>query len=156
MDQEKIKKVLGGKDYEVNVITSVDGETINGQIATWVTQVSAEPPLMAVCISPTRYTSELINKSGVLAINMLSKEQAALVPHFGYKSGRETDKFAEISYKKAQTGSPILENVSAYLDCKIKQTYDGGDHLIYLAEVVDADIVKGGEKLHYQWLINQS
>lgn len=156
MANGSIKDVFGSKDYEVNAITtSFEGQN-NGQIATWVTQVSEDPALVAVCLAPTRYTFELISKSKNLAINMLSKDQAELVPVFGYQSGRDADKFENVKFKAGTTGSPVIEDVAAYLECKVRDIYDAGDHKIVLAEVVDGAVVKGGEKLSYQWLISQS
>lgn len=156
MDRERIKSVLASKDYEINAITSTDGEKFNGQIATWVTQASMDPPYVAVCISPERFTYQLIKNSKVLAVNMLSKNQLDLVSHFGYSSGRNVDKFEKIAFKQGTTGSPIIDNVSAYLDCNVINEYDGGDHKILLCEVVDANIAKGGERISYQWLISQA
>lgn len=156
MDVDKIKHVLGSKNYDVNVITSRDGERINGQVATWVTQVSVEPTLMIVCLAPTRYTSELIDKSGRLTINILSKDQVDLVPHFGYQSGRDVDKFAAVPYKKGVTGCPIVEGVAGYLECKVRNTYPGGDHLIHVVEVVDGQWFAEKEPLSYQWLLSRT
>ena len=156
MSDDNIKNVLASKDYEVNVITSVDGDRINGQIATWVTQVSMEPALMAVCLAPTRYTAELISNSGVLAVNILSREQIDLVPHFGYQSGRDVEKFAEVPYRRGETGCPIIEGVSAYLECRVRETFPGGDRTIYLSEVTAAAIERGGDRINYQWLLAQS
>ena len=152
--KEKIKSVLGSKDYEINVITTTDGTRVNGQCATWVTQVSLEPQLIAVCLGLERYTSEIVKKSNVLAVNVLAKEQANLVPHFGYRSGRDFDKFANVSYKTAVTGSPIIDGVFAYFDCKVKEIYPGGDHEIFLCEVVDAGLGDGKERLYFQWLVS--
>lgn len=155
MANENINKVLGSKNYDVNVITTTDGEKINGQIATWVTQVSEEPALIALCLAPTRYTYELLNNSKVLAVNMLSKDQTDLVTVFGYQSGRDANKFDNVQYKPGTTGSPIIDGVAAYLECKVRDIYEGGDHQIILADVVEGNIVKGGERLSYQWLISQ-
>lgn len=154
--KEKIKAVLGSKDYEVNVITTTDGSRTNGQCATWVTQLSMEPPLMAVCLAPERYTSEIVKKSKVLAVNVLAKDQADLVPHFGYRSGRDFNKFADIAYKTAVTGSPILNDVYAYYDCKVKDIFPGGDHEIFVCEIVDAGFGGGKEQLYYQWLVSKA
>lgn len=155
MANENIEQVFGEKDYEINAITTSHDGKNNGQIATWVTQVSAEPPLVAVCLAPTRYTYELIEQSKSFAVNILSKDQADLVPVLGYQSGRDVNKFDNVSFKPGKTGSPIIDDVAAYLECKVKNIYEGGDHQIILADVVEAEVVKGGDKLSYQWLISQ-
>lgn len=156
MDKAEITNVFTSMDYEINAITSTDGEKVNGQIATWITQASMEPPYVAVCLSPEHFTYEMIKKSGVLAVNILSKNQTDLISRFGYKSGRNIDKFESISYKPGVTGSPIINDISAYLDCNVVEDFEAGDHRILLCEVIDAAMVKGGERIFYQWLISQA
>jgi flavin reductase (DIM6/NTAB) family NADH-FMN oxidoreductase RutF len=125
----------------VYVVTSRDGDIINGMTAAWVAQVSLNPLLVMVSIAPARYSHEIINKSGIFAINVLSRDQIDLGKRFGYKSGRRTDKFAGLTYDTAVTGAPILPDCYAYLDLKLLHTYPAGDHDLFVGEVVAAKIL---------------
>lgn len=156
MNQGQIKAILADKDYDVNVITSVYDQKMNGQVATWVTQVSAEPALIAVCVAPERYTNEFIAKSGVFIVNMLAQDQADLVPHFGYRTGREFNKFEDTAYTIGTTGAPVLGGIAAYVECRVVSTFPGGDHQIYVGEIIDGAVVKGGPRISYQWLISRT
>ncbi|MDD3581576.1 MAG: flavin reductase family protein [Desulfobacca sp.] len=125
----------------VYVVTSRDQDKVNGMTAAWVAQVSFKPLLIMVSIAFTRYSHELIQNSGIFAINVLSDEQVDLGKRFGYKSGRRVDKFAGLAYDTAVTGAPILPEAYAYLDLKLVHTYPAGDHDLFIGEVVDAKIL---------------
>lgn len=122
----------------VFVVTTKEGDRLNGMTAAWVTRVSFNPPLVAVSIGKTRYSHGMVERSGVFALNILSEEQVALGKHFGFKSGRKTDKLKDIAHNTAKTGSPILEDIAGYLDCRVAGSCDAGDHTIFIGEVIDS------------------
>ncbi len=136
----------------VFIVTAKDGEKINGMTAAWVSQVSFKPRLLAVAIAPQRYTYELIKNSGFFCINTLSKNQLDLAKHFGFKSGREVDKFEGIEYKFALHGCPVLKDALAYFECELVGECEAGDHLILLGEVQDYEVLKPDEEpLIFKW-----
>lgn len=122
----------------VFVITTKEGDRVNGMTAAWVTRTSFDPPLVAVSVGKSRYSHELIGKSGVFAVNVLSEGQVGQGKFFGFRSGRNTDKFKGVEYDSAATGSPILKDISAYLDCRVVGSLETGDHTIFVGEVVDS------------------
>jgi flavin reductase (DIM6/NTAB) family NADH-FMN oxidoreductase RutF len=122
----------------VFVVTTKEGDKLNGMTAAWVTRVSFNPPLVAVSIGKTRYSHGMVERSGVFALNILSEGQAALGKHFGFKSGRKTDKLKGIGHTTAKTGSPILEGIAGYLDCRVAGSCDAGDHTVFVGEVIDS------------------
>jgi flavin reductase (DIM6/NTAB) family NADH-FMN oxidoreductase RutF len=127
--------------HGVYVVTTRLEEVVNGMTAAWVSQVSLRPLLVMVSIALPRYSHHLIKESGIFAINVLDNTQADLGKRFGYKSGRQVDKFAGLPWTTAATGAPILPQAYAYLDLKLKDTYPAGDHTLFLGEVVDAKIL---------------
>lgn len=127
--------------HGVYVVTTRLEDVVNGMTASWVSQVSLKPLLVMVSIGPSRYSHDLIKKSGVFAINVLEGAQADLGKRFGYKSGRQVDKFAGLEWTTAATGAPILPQAYAYLDLKLKDTCPAGDHTLFLGEVVAAKIL---------------
>jgi flavin reductase (DIM6/NTAB) family NADH-FMN oxidoreductase RutF len=110
--------------------------------AAWVSRVSFEPPLITVAVGKPRFTHDMIIKSGVFAVNVLGPENVATGKHFGMKTGWKTDKFAGIEYDTAATGSPILKDCVAWMDCRVKSYHDAGDHTLVIGEVVDAAVLR--------------
>jgi flavin reductase (DIM6/NTAB) family NADH-FMN oxidoreductase RutF len=127
--------------HGVYVVTSRLEDTVNGMTASWVSQVSLKPLMVMVSIAPSRYSHRLIKESGSFAINVLTSSQVELGKRFGYKSGRQVDKFANLSWTAAATGAPILPQAYAYFDLKLKDTCPAGDHTLFLGEVVEARIL---------------
>ena len=126
--------------HGVYVVTTRLEDVVNGMTASWVSQVSLKPLLVMVSIAPSRYSHRLIQESGIFAVNVLDSTQADLGKRFGYKSGRQVDKFAGLEWTHAATGAPILPQAYAYLDLKLKDTCNAGDHTLFLGEVVAAKI----------------
>jgi flavin reductase (DIM6/NTAB) family NADH-FMN oxidoreductase RutF len=127
--------------HGVYVVTTQAGGKVNGMTAAWVSQVSLKPLLVMVSIAPARYTHTLIKESGIFAINVLTKDQAELAKRFGFKSGRQIDKFAGLDYLTASTGAPILPQAYAYLDMKLAHAHAAGDHTLFVGEVLEAKIL---------------
>ncbi|MCL4502505.1 MAG: flavin reductase family protein [Deltaproteobacteria bacterium] len=126
--------------HGVYVVTTLLADVVNGMTASWVSQVSLKPLMVMVSVAPSRYSHDLIKKSGIFAINVLGRDQADLGKRFGFKSGRQVDKFAGLEWITATTGAPILPQAFAYLDLKLKDTFPAGDHTLFVGEVVAAKI----------------
>ena len=123
-----------------------DGQ-VSGFIASWITQVSFVPPLVMVAMNPLHYTYDLVTNSNAFVINILKADQAELVDLFGKSSGRKVDKFAETLYELGSTGSPILKDCLAFVDCSVMWSKEAGDHVVVVGSTVDADIVSDGDTL---------
>lgn len=134
----------------VTVVTTKFGNKINGMTAAWVAQVSLNPLLIMVSIAPQRYTHELIQKSKVFAVNILADYQVELGKHFGFSSGKRTDKLLEIEFETKKTDSPILKDIFGYLDCKVLSAVKAGDHTIFIAEVLEHFIHKDRKPLIFR------
>lgn len=136
-------KALYKLGYGVYVVTSKKDDRINGQIANTIFQVTSEPPTVAVSINKSNLTHEFIKESKVFAASVLCQETPlTFIGHFGFKSGRDTDKLEGINYKIGETGAPIvLDNAVSYLEAKVTKEMDAGTHTIFIGEVVNADVV---------------
>jgi flavin reductase (DIM6/NTAB) family NADH-FMN oxidoreductase RutF len=154
MHQADIVAVLGKLDCEVFVLTAADGDRRNGQIVCWVVPATIVPqvPRVIVGVGRLTYTRELIEGSRRFALNLLGQDQWRWVPHFGFRSGREVDKFATVPFERGITGSPILPGVVGYLECTVKSVLDGGAHFFYMAGVVEGRLVADSEPLRLQQL----
>jgi len=129
--------------YGLYIVSSGNKEKGNGFISNTVFQVTSEPPRFTVCCNKDNYTCEFINQYKVFSVSVLAQEASSeIIGKFGYKSGRETDKMSGNNIIYGQTGVPIVLNDSiAFLECKVIQTFDVGTHLLFIGDVVDAQII---------------
>ena len=129
--------------YGLYIVTSKDGDKLNGHISNTVFQVTAEPPQFAVCTNKDNLTTDYINSSRVFAVSILEqKADLKYIGHYGFKTGKEFDKFKDINYKTGKTGSPIvLDKTVAYIDCEVVMQFDVGSHIIFIGKAVDAEII---------------
>ncbi len=100
--------------------------------------LSLEPPLVALCPGKGSTSWPKLRDSGSFCINVLSASQKHLCDLFAVSGG---DKFADLSWRAGVTGSPILADVLAYVDCELVAEHDAGDHTIAIGQVKDFAIV---------------
>jgi len=131
----------------IGIVTAHYNGKTSGFIASWITQVSFNPPLVMVAVNPLHYTYELITRSKAFAINILRTDQADLVDLFGKSSGSRVDKLASTAYELGRTGSPLLQDCLAFVDCDVVWSKEAGDHIIVIGGVADVGIVSDGETL---------
>jgi flavin reductase (DIM6/NTAB) family NADH-FMN oxidoreductase RutF len=125
----------------VYIVTVNDNGQLNGMTTPWVTQLSYEPPLVMVAISPLRKCHEMITNSGQFAVNVLGTDQAELASRFGFTTGREVDKFQGVSTQQTAAANPLLADAFAYIDCELVETLAAGDHSLFIGQVVGAELL---------------
>ena len=146
-------KALHKLGYGLYIVSSKKGDSLNGQIANTVFQVTSEPPTIAVSINKNNLTHKFIRESKVLAVSILSRDTPLFfIGHFGFKSGRDIDKFEGVNYKMGEVQAPVVtDNTLAYLEARVTQEVDVGTHTIFIGELVGADVVKEGEPMTYAY-----
>lgn len=146
-------KALHQISYGIYVIASIKEGEINGQIANTVIQTSSEPPTISVCINKSNLTHDFIRSSKVFTVSILSQNTPlSFIGQFGFKSGRDTDKFEGVNYKIGETGAPVvLDNTLAYLEARVIGQLDVGTHTDFLGELVNAEVVQDGEPMTYAY-----
>ncbi|MCD6567506.1 MAG: rubredoxin [Dehalococcoidia bacterium] len=129
------------------------GGRLNGQIANTVFQVTSEPPTVAISINKQNLTHEFIHDSRVFAISILAKDTPLnFIGHFGFKSGRNIDKFDQVNYKLGKTGAPVvLDHTLSCLEAKLISEMDVGTHTIFTGELVEAENLISGEPMTYAY-----
>lgn len=149
MDLQALWKV----SYGLYVVSARKNGKSNGQIANTVFQLSAEPATMGVCINKLNLTHEYIAVSGTFSISILEQETPfPFIGVFGFRSGRDIDKFANTVHKTGLTGAPILiEHAVAYLECRVTATLDAGTHTLFVGPVVDAVVLNDKTPLTYDY-----
>ncbi len=149
MDKRALYKI----SYGLYIVSSVKEGKFNGQIANTVFQVSSEPPKVAVCINKENLTHSFIEKSGVFSVSILEKDvPMQFIGLFGFRSGRDVDKFAKVNYKTGGTGAPvILDHTLAYMEFRVSITADVGTHTLFVGKLENAEIIKEGEPMTYAY-----
>lgn len=142
---EAIIETLGKITYGLYVLTAKKGEEINGMIASWVSQVSYDPPLVMVGVRKNRYTHKMIEETGIFALHVLAKEDINLVSRFKWPDPKK--KFEGLKWTTKTTGAPILEQTLAYMDCKLTDTVNTGDHTLFIGQIIEAYTLKQGVPL---------
>jgi flavin reductase (DIM6/NTAB) family NADH-FMN oxidoreductase RutF len=146
MDPATKKIALRMIPYGLYVLTA---EGKDGQVAAatvnWVTQASFEPPLVVVGVKADSGAHALIKESRAFALNVLAKGQQAMAFAFFKPATRDGNKISGEPFRRGATGAPILENTPAFVECKLTDFIERGDHSIVVGEVVDAGVARQPE-----------
>ena len=129
----------------IYLLTSRHNDEMNGMIASWVSQVSYDPPLIMVAIHQNRLSHRLISRSDRFAVHILDARQGEFVSRF--KGSDPQAKFKDVEWTSGLTGCPILKECLGYLDCLTKESHKPGNHTLFVGRVVDARILSPGEPM---------
>jgi flavin reductase (DIM6/NTAB) family NADH-FMN oxidoreductase RutF/rubredoxin len=134
--------------YGLYIVSSRDGNNYDGHISNTVFQVTADPPKFAVASHKNNLTTSYIEKSKLFSISILEQDiDLDFLGPWGFKSGKNVDKFKGISYKLGKTGVPIvLDKTVAYFECEVMEKVDTGTHILFIGRVVDAEILNNRSK----------
>lgn len=142
--------------YGLYIVSSGNKDHGNGFISNTFFQVTAEPPKFASCCNKDNYTAQMIKEAGAFSVSVIHNDtEADIISRFGYKSGKDIDKFAGLNVKYGETGVPIVMNdCIAFLECKVIETFDVGTHYMFIGELVQSQIVDDTKEaltyLHYR------
>lgn len=129
-------KIIKKLSYGVYAVTTWTNGKPTGCIANSVMQVTAKPAMFAVCINHDNFTNECIKKTGKFAINILAETSApSLIGTFGFKSGRDIDKFEGVGYT-VESRLPVLNDCCGYIVCDVKDAMETPTHTVFLGEHV--------------------
>lgn len=124
--------------YGMCIISSRKNNRFNGCIVNTVFQVTPEPPMVAASVNRQCLTHEYITDSKVFTVSILSQEAPmSFIGRFGFRSGREIDKFEQVNFKTGQTGSPIiLDNTVGFIEAEVTESIEVGTHTLFIAGIV--------------------
>jgi flavin reductase (DIM6/NTAB) family NADH-FMN oxidoreductase RutF len=143
--QDQWLQAFGQMTYGIYVLTTRLEDTVNGMIASWVGQISHTPPLVMAAVHPHRFTHRLLEVSGVFALHVLDNSQKEMLARF--KGPNAAAKFEGIDWEVGQTGCPILRDCLAWLECRVTERLDPGNHSLFIGEVVAAGCPAKGTPL---------
>lgn len=132
----------------VTVVAARHGPLLAGMTANAVASISVDPPLMMASIGRRAETHRAIIGSHAFALSVLALEQQELAECFARPTtATKLKAFCDAPWHDAETGSPILEGALAYFDCRLTARHDGGDHTMFIGEIVAAGFREDAEPL---------
>jgi flavin reductase (DIM6/NTAB) family NADH-FMN oxidoreductase RutF len=136
-DTAQVRKVMARFVTGVTIVTSRSEAEIHGMTCNAFCSISITPLTVIVSLAKNSRTARLIEQGQVFAVNVLSESQTNLSDRFaGRHKDKEANRFEGFEWTTAVTGAPIFRGSQAYLDCRLTKAFDGGDHTLYLGEVV--------------------
>jgi flavin reductase (DIM6/NTAB) family NADH-FMN oxidoreductase RutF len=153
MAPEVDRNVFRDLSYGLYIVTSREGNRLNGQIVNTVIQVTSDPPRVAVIINKKNLTHEYISRSKVFGVSVL-EETAPMTffGPFGFRSGRDIDKLTDVQFKRGVTGCPLItEHALSILEARVFEQIDLGTHTIFVGDALNSEVLKKGRPLTYQY-----
>jgi flavin reductase (DIM6/NTAB) family NADH-FMN oxidoreductase RutF len=148
IDHDLFRAVLGRFASGITVITAAapDG-TPHGMTVSAFSSLSLEPPLILACIANDATMAPLLSACASFSVNILSSQQEALSRRF---AGPLDDRFAGVGYTAGELGNPVLDDVLAWLECRLVARHPAGDHTIMVGQVEHAGVRDGRPLLYYR------
>lgn len=145
------KNALRELSYGVYVISTYDNGRPTGCTANSVMQIASSPATIAVSINKDNYTHDCIKNIGKFAVSILGENsEPIIIGRFGFMSGKDVNKFDEVKYS-TRGYFPVVDDAVAYMVCEVTGSMDAGTHTVFLARVVDADVLKKDVPMTYRY-----
>ncbi len=150
IDTSEFRRVMGHFATGVAVVTGrhPDGRPC-GLAVNAFCSVSLEPTLVLVCLEHISASHGCIREAGAFAVNVLEQQRGESLAR-RFSTWGFDDKFRGVAYREERTGAPVLDDALAWLDCRLTDTMPGGDHTIFLGEVLAADAREGTPLVYYR------
>ena len=149
-------KAMHKLSYGLYVVTTRDAEKANGCIVNTVIQAASGPNQICVCVNKANYTHDMLLKTGVFNVSVLSKTaQFPLYQRFGFQSGRTVDKFEGQKVNRSGNGLVFLDKyINAFMSLKVEQYVDLGTHGMFICSVTEARVMSDQETMTYTYYQN--
>ncbi len=133
--------------YGMYIVSSKKDGKFDGCIVNTVFQLTPEPPMIAVSVNRQNLTHEYITDSKVFTVSILSEAApTSFIGKFGFRSGRDIDKFEQVGYRIGQTGVPIiLDNTIGFLEAEVTRSIDVVTHTLFIAKIVASQTLDDGK-----------
>mgnify|MGYP001163398472 FL=1 len=151
MEEAIDKKALYTLSYGLYIVCSKKDDKFNGQVANAVMQVTSNPVVLAACLHKENLTTECIRDSGVFSVSVLEEDTPmTFIGNFGFKCGRDFNKFEKCSFETGKTGAPlVLEHSLAVMEAKVVKEMDIFTHVMFFGEVLFSRRLGEGRPLTY-------
>jgi len=149
-DKEKaIRQALYRISYGLYIITAQAEGRDNGQCANTCFQITSDPARLAIGINKLNFTHELIQKSGKFGVSVLNQTGHDYARRFGYRSGRDADKFEGLAVHRGESGVLLLDDALVTMQATVMGQMDAGTHTLFLADVTNGEILQEGDPMTY-------
>ena len=149
LDPEKLRQAMRAWTTGVAIVTSIYAGQQYGMTVNSFTSISLEPPLISVALKRLTHTHELIEKSGLFSVTILTAAQKELSDRFAGKVPDIIDRFHGVQTETISFDSPVFKDGMAYFDCRVVSSMPVGENTLFVAEVVDARGEGAGDPLVY-------
>ena len=144
LDPTMLRRAFGHFPTGVTVVAAApDGEPMGMTVGSFFS-VSLDPPLVGLCADKASSSWSKIAPANCFTVNFLAEDQKEISTHFASKAA---DKFDDLNWRPAATGSPILDDVIGWADCVTEQTVESGDHWIIIGRVIEIAIERDVDPL---------
>lgn len=149
-------KAMFNLSYGLFILTAKDGEKDNGCIVNTVGQVTSQPNRISLTVNKANYTHDMIMKTKEFNVSVLAENSKfETYRHWGFQSGRNTDKLESISFKRSANGLVyIADETNAFLSAKVVSTLDLGTHTLFIADVTDGEVLSQVPSATYSFYQN--
>lgn len=150
IDLSVFRRTMGRFASGVTVVTTREETRLYGLTISAFLSLSQDPPLVLISVASTTLVGDVIARTGIFAVNILSEQQQHLSRGFSTCSTERYEHFCHAEYFTRQTGAPILAQSTAYVDCCLVRTCEGGDHTLFIGEVKALDVSDLPPLLHFR------
>ena len=145
-----LRSMMGRFATGVTVVAARRGPLLAGMTANAIATISMDPPLLMASINARSETHQGIIESHAFAVSVLSRDQRAIADCFAQPTtAAKLRRFCDAPWHEAETGSPILDGSIAYFDCRLIERHPGGDHTLFIGEIVSAGFEEDADPLIY-------
>lgn len=151
------KKAMHNLTYGLFVLTAKSGQKMNGCIINTVMQVTSEPNRIAIAVNKANYTHDIVKETGKFTVSVISeKADFELFRHFGFSTGRETDKFHDFEdYQLVENElAYITKGTNAYISAEVEKTEDLGSHTLFIAKVTEMEVLNEDPSVSYAYYLD--
>jgi flavin reductase (DIM6/NTAB) family NADH-FMN oxidoreductase RutF len=145
-DSQAQRRIMGHFATGVTVVTAYQNGDIYGMTANAVTSLSLNPPLILVAVDKSAAMHASLTASRCFAVNILTESQEPISRRFAMRGPKEVN---DLTWIKAASGAPILADALAYADCRLAEVLPGGDHDIFIGEILAGDSRNGSPLLYF-------
>lgn len=145
-DSKLQRQIMGHFATGVTVVTTRDGDELAGLTANAVASLSLDPPLVLVAVDRCAHSHDVLLRGQCFAMNILAEDQIARSNQFAAPGPKD---FTGIELQTGRTGAPIFADALAWVDCRVSEVLEGGDHNIFVGEIVAGGTREGRPLLYY-------
>jgi flavin reductase (DIM6/NTAB) family NADH-FMN oxidoreductase RutF len=140
--------------YGVYIVSCKNGEKYTGCTVNSIMQITSNPPTIALSVNHQNYTHSCLEKEKYFSVSILSEKSNPLsIGTFGFRSGRDFDKFSVIPYEIIDE-LPVIKDSCGYLICKITDKIETETHTLFVASVLNGDLLNDNIPMTYSYYHN--